>query len=90
MVERGQEGGTKRWEGGAGSMHCKDLADMALQVAVLAGEGDRGGGEGGRGGCHNCSNSNKSIANAQCLSMTSSIFKLRCLRACCSECVRKC
>ena len=44
MVERGQEGGRKRWEGGAGSMHCKDMADMALQVAVLAGEGDRGGG----------------------------------------------
>ena len=30
-------------------MHCKDMADMALQVAVLAGEGDRGGGGGGRG-----------------------------------------
>ena len=38
-------------------MHCKDMADMALQVAVLAGEGDKGGGGGGRGGCHNCSNS---------------------------------
>ena len=30
-------------------MHCKDMADMALQVAVLAGEGDKGGGGGGRG-----------------------------------------